>query len=62
MLDRVHTTLQLGGFLGISFSTASFYTERNEDLALPKVMPAVSDRGLEEIFLVYAVAHSSERT
>lgn len=27
---------------------------------MPKVIPAASDRGLEEIFLVYAVAHSSE--
>lgn len=64
MLDRVHTVLKLGGFLGISFSTASFYTEGNKDPALPKVIPAASDRGLEEtlIFLGYAGAHSSERT
>lgn len=45
---RGHRLLNLEGFLGISFSAASFYSKQNQNPTLPKVIPKASDLKAEE--------------
>lgn len=44
---RGHRLLNLEGFLGVSFSAASFYSKRNQDPTLPEVIPKASDLKLK---------------